>query len=318
MRLPTDSDLNALELAFGQIVERDVSLQLLSHWRIGGTADIIVRPTSLEQLQQLRQWLSRQNIKHIVVGATTNLLFSDQGLRAVAVQLTDPFTSLRVEGTSVIAGAGAWVPQVARLVMKSGLTGLEHICGIPGQLGGLLYMNGGSQRRGVGNQTFSVTSVDASGDLIRRTQSECLFSYRTSVFQQLDEIITEVTLGPLMRRPTEEIRKEMLQILSARSRKFPRRLPNCGSVFVSDPQMYAEFGPPGAVLERLGFKGRQIGAAQFSPLHANFINNLGGATATDVLSLISLAKNAVADSTGYSLAVEARYVDESGDIDAAG
>lgn len=317
-RLPTESDLELLKSDFGGIIACDVDLSAISHWRIGGTADAVLRPRSVDELRRIRAWLHERGITHLVIGATSNLLFADEGLRAVVIQLGSGFRSVTFNDDMVSAGAATWVPGLARLAMKAGLTGLEHTCGIPGTLGGLVYMNGGSKRLSIGRHVREVVSVDIRGCLVRRKGEDCRFEYRTSVFQGLQEVIAEVRLGPFEPRPRREIRREMLQILHERSRKFPRKLPNCGSVFMSNPEMYVEHGPPGAVLERLGFKGKRVGAAQFSLVHANFINNLGGASASDVLTLIEDAKQAVHHSTGFALEVEARYVSESGVITPAG
>ena len=125
------------------------------------------------------------------------------------------------------------------------------------------------------------------------------------------EIITGAHLR-LAHRERAAIRREMLEILVSRSRKFPRKLPNCGSTFVSDPALYADYGPPGAIIEGLGFKGYQVGGAQVSPLHANFVVNTGGATAQDILLVIRDINIAVKEKTGRALLAEVRFVHPDG------
>lgn len=318
----TGSLADRLEAEFPGAVLQGVSLAAISRWRIGGTADLVVRPRSVEELCRLRAWIAAQGLDHVVIGATSNLLFADEGLRAIAVQIGPDFGGVRLAGNRIIAGAGVWVPGLARAAMQAGLTGIEHTCGIPGTLGGLVCMNGGSQRHGIGEALIEVTSVDAAGTLRRRSVEDCGFAYRRSIFQENGEIVVEAVLELIpvagadlsADRATARsgIRRRMLQIMGDRRRKFPHRTPNCGSVFVSNPAMYAEYGPPGAVIEKLGFKGRRIGGAEVSPLHANFIVNTGAARAADVLALIAGIKSAVHRETGYDMEVEARFVRPSG------
>ncbi|EKX59230.1 UDP-N-acetylenolpyruvoylglucosamine reductase [Rhodobacter sp. AKP1] len=221
-----------------------------------------------------------------------------------------------IEETTIHAQAGAWVPGMARKLMQVGLGGAEHTCGIPGTLGGLIYMNGGSQRKGIGSNVVSVESVAADGTIRQRPAQGCNFSYRHSAFQSNGEIITAATLR-FEPRPRHEIRAEMRAILAERRRKFPRKEPNCGSVFKSNPAMYAEVGPPGAVIERLGFKGKRVNDAQVSPKHANFIVNTGRAKAADVLALIHQIGSTVERETGYRMEAEAVYVSPDGHVQPA-
>jgi UDP-N-acetylenolpyruvoylglucosamine reductase len=294
-------------------VSLDVPLSHISQWKIGGVADVVVAPSSVEEIVSLRSWLHSTGTPSIVVGATSNLLFSDDGVRAVVVKIGGSFSGLRISGSRIHAAPGTWVPGLARHAMLEGLSGVEHICGIPGTLGGLVYMNGGSMRRGIGECITAVQSVDSVGRLVTRNSDECQFGYRSSIFQQLDEVICRVTIS-LEPKSASLIRRSMLEILRDRRLKFPRKLPNCGSVFVSNPSMYAEFGPPGRVIEECGYKGLRFGGARVSPQHANFIVNESNATASDVMSLIDFVRAGVARRTGYLMKVEARYVESTGII----
>jgi UDP-N-acetylmuramate dehydrogenase len=311
------SAIRDLERMCPGAVALDVPLARISRWRIGGRAAVIVRPRNIDQLARLRGWLHAQALRHVVIGATSNLLFADEGLRVICLQIGAAFAPLQIAGSQITAGPGVWVPGLARRAMQVGRTGLEHVCGIPGTLGGLVCMNGGSQRKGIGEVIVSVTSVDAQGRIRHRLANECGFAYRCSIFQGGGEAIAEIVLRLPSVADRSVIRRDMLAILRSRRRKFPQKLPNCGSVFVSNPAMYERYGPPGAVIERLRFKGRRVGGALVSPQHANFIVNAGGATAADVLSLIDEIEAAVFAETGYAMAVEARFVTVNGDLVAA-
>jgi len=295
-------------------VRRNVSLAQFSRWRIGGIADVVVEPGSVGQLCALRAFIARQGLTSMVIGDTSNLLFSDEGLRAICIRIGARMSGLLIEGTEVKAEAGLWVPLFARRLQQAGLTGAEHICGIPGTLGGLICMNGGSQRKGIGSAVLQVSAVTALGEAVTLDRTECDFAYRRSAFHGNDCIITAAQLHFTRASDRGAIRREMLTILRDRSRKFPRKQPNCGSVFKSDPAMYAEIGPPGAAIERLGFKGCRIGDAMVSPHHANFFVNVGAATAVDMMRLISSVGKAVYCETGYQMESEVRSVGQDGTV----
>lgn len=296
------------------LIETDVPLSELSYWKVGGKADMVVRPRDKLELIQLRQWIHENGLPSIVIGNTTNLLFADEGLQAVVIKIDSKFSKTSVNDTEIITEPGIWVPSLARVAMQAGLSGIEHTCGIPGTLGGLVVMNGGSQRKGIGSVLSYVETVDKIGNLERYTNQQCEFAYRSSIFQENDEVITEIGLKLNNSKNKIDIRQEMLEILQSRRKKFPRKQPNCGSVFVSNPDMYEQYGPPGKVIEDCGLKGLTKGKAQVSNLHANFIVNNGNAKAEDILYLINAVRKAVYDKTGYNMKVEAKLVTPCGKI----
>ena len=303
----TDSAIAELETLCPGGVLRDVDLSTLSRWRIGGRADLVLRPSSTEEIAALLRWFAAMDIRPVVIGHTTNLLFDDAGLRVPCIRIGARMADIHLVDREIVAQSGIWVPDLARKAMQAGLAGIEHTCGIPGTLGGLVCMNGGSQRQGIGSHVAIVESVSLTGKILTRTAAQCGFAYRTSIFQTNGEIIAAVRMQ-LARGSTSEIRAKMRAILADRRSKFPRKEPNCGSVFKSNPAMYSEIGPPGVAIERLGLKGKRIGGAMVSPLHANFIVNSGGATAQDVLTLISAISDKVETATGYRMHAEALFV----------
>jgi len=304
--------------ALGEIVVSplltDVTMADISSWRVGGKARVLVQPSSLEEIIKLRQYMTKHQLPNLVIGNTTNLLFTDEAIDAVILKIGRELAKVELNNHVIVAQAGVWMPKLARIALQAGLSGIEHTCGIPGTLGGLAVMNGGSQRKAIGDNILYVRTVDAKGVLKKYDNPECLFGYRRSIFQELDEIIVEVALQLKPTRNKLQMHKEILSILRARSKKFPRKWPNCGSVFVSNPAMYEKYGPPGKIIEECGLKGLKKGGAKISYNHANFIINNDGASAKDILYLIDLIRDRIYKSTGYLMKVEPKLVEPLGVI----
>ena len=288
---------------------RDVPLSAHTTWRIGGPADLMLVPPDVGQLAPLLALLSREELPVLVIGAGSNLLFSDAGVRGVVIKIESNLSRISIEGNRVTAEAGAWIPRLARNSAAAGLTGLEHAIGIPGTLGGLLVMNGGSRRENIGSRIVAVDALTMQGEAVRLSREECRFGYRTSLFQKGGLVVVrgELELEAGARRT---IRRDMLSILRERRAKFPLKEPSCGSVFLSDQALFPQAGPPGKLIEDAGLKGVSLGDAQVSTRHANFIVNRGRATSREVASLICLVREKVAAASGVALNCEVRYVDE--------
>lgn len=282
-------------------------------WHIGGPADLLVEPEKISQVAQVVSFSRRNDIPLLVIGQGTNLLFDDCGFRGIVLKLGESLSRVEISDNRILAEAGAWVPGLARNAMRAGLAGLEHTIGIPGTLGGLVLMNGGSQRKGIGENVRRVWIVDQEGRQRELNNEECAFSYRSSALQGSGSVVVKAELECERQEP-QHIRRLMLEDLRERRRKFPRKQPNCGSVFLSTGEMHASVGPPGKVIEDAGLKGTRIGDAEVSSQHANFIVNLGSATSTDVLSLIAHIRKVVYERIGFDLCCEVRYVSPVGEI----
>lgn len=302
-----------LNLSFRAIVQNDVNLSEITRWRIGGRCSFLVEPRTIDEVIDVTKFLSTENVPVCVVGETSNLLFDSAGFDGVIIRIASKMSGISVEGTRVRALAGTAVPQVARTAADHGLTGIEHIVGIPGTIGGLALMNGGSQRKGIGAHIVAVTFVHEDGMVSTMNHDECEFSYRHSRLQSLRGIVAQVELE-LATGDSSDIHREMDEIVREREAKFPSSEPNCGSTFLSDPNMYATVGPPGRVIEDAGFKGFRLGGVQVSPKHANFLSNVGDARSDDVLSLIGLIRGTVQERTSYMLDAEVRYVSRMGRV----
>lgn len=306
--------IDALQKIDDVKVSRNVDLSRLSRWRIGGVAQLLVIPHSKRALADVLGMLKFWNSAFVVIGETSNLLFSDEGLEVPCVKISTALGAIEQDGPKFRVDAGTWVPHFARVVARAGYSGIEHLCGIPGTLGGLICMNGGSQRKAVSEYLASVIILSTSGRRQEISKKDCNFSYRSSIFQHDENVIIEACFEFRVCREYKEIRKEMLDIMSSRRHKFPSKSPNCGSVFVSNPELYAKIGPPGRVIESLGLKGVSIGGASVSKEHANFIINDSSALASDVLALISLVRTRVESETGVKMDTEARIVSRYGRI----
>jgi UDP-N-acetylmuramate dehydrogenase len=291
----------------------DVPLAAHSSWQIGGPADLLVEPASVGQVAAVVRFAHLHAIPLVVIGQATNLLFDDAGLHGIILKIGNGLSRLEISGGYIHAEGGVWMPQLARRAMQAGLTGLEHTVGIPGTLGGLVLMNGGSHRKGIGENVRRVWIVTREGEQIVLDREQCRFSYRSSALQGTGAVVVKVELECAV-ADRRQIRRDMLADLRERRSKFPRKLPNCGSVFLSTAEMHATVGPPGKIIEDAGLKGTRIGRAEVSPQHANFIVNLGGATSEEVLALIRLIRKTVLEKIGFDLRCEVRYVSPQGDI----
>ena len=301
------ADKDVGSVTFDELLSRHNS------WHIGGPADLLIEPYNSNQIAEIYRFVMAKGIPLVVIGQGTNLLFDDVGVRGVVLKIGEKMAGIQLSGSTIVAGGGAWVPQLARMSMQAGLSGLEHCIGIPGTVGGLVVMNGGSQRKGIGENIVNVTIVNKAGEFQQLTQAACDFSYRHSALQGIDCVVVSVELN-CPKGNIKEIRQEMVSDLRTRRHKFPRKQPNCGSVFLSSAEMHKTVGPPGQIIEAAGLKGLRVGNAEISQQHANFIVNLGGASSTDVLTLIKHVRKRVQDQIGFELDCEVRYVSPQGEI----
>lgn len=307
----SNSDLaTQLELIVPGGIEQNVLAKKLSRWRIGGPVDFLASPRSTLQSSRLVSFLTSQGVPWLVIGHTSNLLFSDERIQGVIIQIGDAMSDVAIQDNYVTCQAGRWVPEFVSFVGRSGLSGLEHAVGIPGTLGGLICMNGGSMRRSISEHVVSVSCLDSNGASLTLTKEACGFGYRSSEIQKNSWIVTEALLKLDYGDP-RVIRRAMKSILVGRRKKFPLKLPNCGSVFISNPAIYKEQGPPGSIIERCGLKGFRYGGAAISSLHANFIVNIDNASARDVLHLIRLARSLALQAYDVDLRCEVRFVSQA-------
>lgn len=268
---------------------------------IGGPVDCLVYPCDLKELQTVLGFAQEQQIPLLTLGHGTNLLVSDDGFRGIALNLIKMCSYYNFDDIKVKAGASVALPLLAREIADRGLSGLEFAAGIPGTVGGAIYMNAGAFGCYTGDLVEEVVALDLKGHCHKRTRDDLKFAYRWSSFQDENSIILEATLA-LKPGHRKEIDKLLSAMLEERAFKHPRQ-PSAGSVFRNPPEQGA-----GSLIEQAGLKGKSIGGAQISPQHGNFIVNTGDATAADVLRLIDIAKERVREKFGIELQLEIRVV----------
>lgn len=288
-------------------VERNVALSRFTSWKIGGLADYYSEISSERELSDLLLELREREIPWCLIGNGTNILFDDAGYRGCVIRMGRRFSRILRNDYSFVVEAGAWTPWVALAAARSGLSGIEHTVGIPATFGGLVFMNGGSQRKSIGNSLESVRVLSKEGFFRDISARDCGFSYRKSRFQESGEIVLGATLSLHDRKSYDEQRPQLLKILRERRLKFPQKAPSCGSVFKSSPELYRAYGSPGEIIEKLGFKGKRVGNIQISPVHANFMINLGSGRSEDVLNLVKEIYYSVLEKTGLLMVPEFQY-----------
>ncbi|WP_034640518.1 UDP-N-acetylmuramate dehydrogenase [Desulfovibrio inopinatus] len=295
----------------------DAPLARFCTWKIGGPADILVSPASVEEVAQVKHYAHQNALPMVVIGSGSNILFDDAGFRGIIMRIGESLSEFSIDTNGFVrVGAGIWTPGYVRRVASAGFAGCTHAIGIPGSLGGLIVMNGGMYRKRIGEQLVEATVVHHDGTIGTLSHQDCAFGYRSSRLQHEDIILVGATFQ-YTHGKTTTLRREMLNTLRERNRKFPRKLPNCGSVFLSEPTLYETVGPPGKAIEETGLKGERCGGAVISPQHANFIVNTGGATSADILRLISKIRAAVYARTGHKLGCEVRHLPPTGTMQPA-
>lgn len=292
-----------LKSRFGARLEANRSLADLTSFQIGGPADLFVTVESDTELMTTMAAAYRHESPVMCLGAGTNLLVSDRGVRGLVVKLGESFGRIIIEGVKVTVGAAMQFGAMVETVVDRGLAGLEFGEGIPGTVGGGLVMNAGAFGGEMARVVTLVHGVTIDGRARALTKDEVNFTYRRTDLPPRF-VITRVDFM-LSRGDREELRARVMDLRSKRAARQPRGLPNAGSVFKNPPGNFA-----GRLLESVGLKGARMGGAAFSGQHANFIVNLGGARADEVRALIELARSRVMESTGVKLEPEVRLIGE--------
>jgi UDP-N-acetylmuramate dehydrogenase len=292
-----------LESALGESVQFDVPMSRYTSLCVGGPADALVRAASRPALARLLGICAAHRLPRHVIGAGFNTLVLDGGLDGVVVQLGRLRGLAERPNGAIRAEAGVSHSQITRFCAQRGFSGLEFAAGIPGSVGGWVAMNAGVPERETKDVVREIEVVSPSGRTRRRIGRSALrFCYRALRGLAPGSVVVSALFGISLSSPGD-VRSEIERLLSRRTESQPLNVPSCGSVFKNPAGDYA-----GRLIEAAGLKGHRIGNAQISPLHANFIANLGGASASDVLALIEHARKTVDAHAGVHLIPEVRIM----------
>lgn len=273
-------------------------------FHIGGPAELMAQPQSEAELQSLLLKAAEAAVPVTLVGNGSNLLVRDKGIRGLVIKLGGMLRDIKVSGNVLTFGSGVSLAQASKKAAELGLSGMEFAVGIPGSIGGAVYMNAGAYDGEMSKVVKSVRVMDAAGEVSELSAGELDFGYRHSALQGSGKIVTSVTVE-LAAGDKQAIAEKMADFSNRRITKQPLELPSAGSMFKRPPGYFA-----GTLIDQTGLKGYTVGGAQVSTKHAGFVVNIGGATAADVLQLISDVQAKVFAAHGVHLEPEVLVLGE--------
>lgn len=273
-------------------------------FRVGGPADILVRPKTEDEIVEVFKLLNRNEIPFIVKGNGSNILIKDGGFRGVVIEIADNFSFFEIDGNNMIVQTGALLSTIGKVAMASNLTGFEFASGIPGTLGGALAMNAGAYDGEMKNIVKSVRLMNEDGNIVEYSNEEMQFGYRHSVLSDKKMIALSAIIS-LEEGNYEKIKEKMDDLAYQRRTKQPLEYPSAGSTFKRPEGYYA-----GKLIQDSNLKGASIGGAKVSEKHSGFVINYNDATATDIIKLIEHVKNTVYDMHGVKLEEEVKILGE--------
>ncbi|MFI3250166.1 MAG: UDP-N-acetylmuramate dehydrogenase [Eubacteriales bacterium] len=291
------------------LVEKHPDLELLERqvlapyttFKIGGEAPLIAFPATKEELKGCVATATELGISYFVMGNGSNLLVADAGVERFIIHTKHFQQIILLDDHQVLVQSGVLLSRLATYAAKYQMSGVEFAHGIPGSFGGAVRMNAGAYEGEMSQVVKSVTSLTRDGVMITRRANDLEFSYRHSLFTDLDEVILEAVIG-LAPEASQVILNQMSEFSQRRRDSQPIEMPSAGSTFKRPPDQFA-----GALIDQCGLKGLMVGGAMVSEKHAGFVVNTGGATCADVLELVKKIKETVLDKTGVTLELEVEY-----------
>ncbi|WAA12510.1 UDP-N-acetylmuramate dehydrogenase [Fervidibacillus halotolerans] len=274
-----------------------------TYTRLGGKADFFVTPTKYEEVQRLVSYCKKNKVPLTLLGNGSNLIIRDGGIRGVVLSLKH-LNKITVTRTSITAQSGAAIIDTSRKALDASLTGLEFACGIPGTVGGALFMNAGAYGGEIKDVLDYCIVVDKNGQLVKREASELDLGYRHSNIGERGDIVLEATFQ-LKKGNYSEIKAVMDDLTYRRESKQPLEYPSCGSVFKRPPGYFA-----GKLIQDSNLQGVRIGGAEVSKKHAGFIVNIDHATASEYIALIEHVQKTVKEKFNVQLEREVRIIGE--------
>ena len=284
-------------------IKKNANIGRLTTFKIGGKADALARVKNARQLCALIKILNRYRKKYFIAGNLSNVLVSDSRIRKVFIMLEGRFKQVEITGkNTVYAGSAVKAGVMLGKMAEAGLGGLEFLAGIPGTVGGAVYMNAGAYGRGIGKYIISVDVVDGRGNGKTLKKAGKMFGYRSSMFQKNGDVITGIRLRA-KKRGKRAVQKELIYIVRTRHKKHPWKACCAGSFIKNGSNFTAA-----KLIEGAGMKGKKAGGAMVSLKHANFIVNTGKAKFSDVIRLSNMIKKAVYKKYRIKLKEEVRII----------
>ena len=274
-------------------------------FKIGGNADLFVSVKTIEELKQALFYAKQKQIPITIIGNGTNILVSDSGIRGIVIKIDIQKFDLKEENEhlEITVGSGNKMMALATQLKNQEISGFEQLSGIPGTIGGAIYMNAGAYGKEMKDIVISTKCMNTEGEIIELSNTEQKFEYRSSIFNNKDYIILEAKLK-LQKGKKEYIEKQMKEYLNQRKEKQPLEYPSAGSTFKRQEGIITA-----KLIDECGLKGYKIGGAMVSEKHAGFIVNTGDATAKDVLELIKYVKDKVYEETKIRIEEEIKVVE---------
>ena len=285
------------------IVKENEKLSHYTYTKTGGPADVLVFPKTKDEVAAIVAWVNEKQIPLTVLGNSSNVIIKDGGIRGIVMILTE-MNHMEVKRHRLIVQSGARLIDASRMALAERLSGLEFACGIPGSVGGAVYMNAGAYDGEVEEVIESVVVITREGKIKNYEKNELEFSYRHSKLQETNEIVLEVVFH-LEKGKQETIKARMDDLTALRESKQPLEYPSCGSVFKRPTGYFT-----GKLIQEAGLQGLMWGGAQVSMKHAGFIVNINSATATDYIELIAHIKEVIMEHYGVPLETEVRIIGE--------
>lgn len=273
-------------------------------FKVGGPADYLVTPYSKEELSEVIKLCNEKGIPYFVMGNGSNLIVKDNGIRGVVIKLSNNFSECSVEENKLYVCSGTLMSKVGKIALDNGLAGFEFGSGIPGTVGGAVVMNAGAYGGEIKDIIVSATVLSSSGEIIELSKDELELSYRSSCIIPNNYIVLSAVFE-LEKGDVDEIKRKMNEYAAARREKQPLEYPSAGSTFKRPEGYFA-----GKLIMDTGLKGYKMGGAQVSTKHCGFVINAGGATAQDILDLISDVQDRVEDKFGVRLETEVKVIGE--------
>lgn len=282
---------------------RNKSIASYTSWKVGGVADVIIFPETIEKLKKLLQFITNENIAYKVIGRGSNLLVSDERFQGIIICLTklEP-QFIQVTENRFSLGAGASMQKISRMLAKKGYTNHEFMSGIPGTIGGAVYMNAGTNVGEIKDVLIQADVLLFNGTIQKMSNVELEFTYRSSILKKKSLGIVLAVDAFFPRDEKGDSLKKITEMQMKREQAQPLNYPSCGSVFKNPEGLYA-----GELIESLGLKGYTLGGAQVSEVHANFIVNKDKAQAADIKKLIELVKEKIWNAYRIELQTEVEY-----------